>query len=191
MPQVELPYFDHVPFYAYLIRINNNTVGSIQKVSINSERQEVQRIREIGNSRGAEIKEFVWGGVNTTLDLERIEMYSSSLMGVLGYKGFYSLEDFNFTFDIQELIYKAPQDRNPAFNGSPISINKLSEGFSSNISDISRSSSLLRNISYKDCIPTRWTKTIDRNTVQVIETMQVYCRKIKVTSYSANFNPES
>lgn len=182
MTRRSLPYFDHVPFYAYLIRLNNLSVGSIQKITVNSDRQEVQTIREVGNSRGAEIKEFTWGGVNTTIDIERIELYSSSLMQALGYSLFYSLEDFNFTFDIQELVMKSSGDSNPyRFGYLPLAptLEEAQEG-----------NSLVRNITYKDCIPTRWTKTVDRGTIQVIETMQVRCRTIKVVSYSGSWNPE-
>lgn len=209
MARQSLPYFDHVPFYAYLIRLNNLNVGSIQKISVNSDRQEVQTIREIGNSRGAEIKEFTWGGVNTTIDIERIELYSSSLMQALGYPLFYSLEDFNFTFDIQELVMKADGDpkikehmsikspredysrepgkgdsgRQPLVGRSDVSVTRWSELEQA-------STSLVRNITYKDCIPVRWTKTVDRGTLHVIETMQVRCRKIKVISYAGSWNPE-
>lgn len=181
MPRISLPSFKSVPFYAYLIRLNNINVGSIQKITVNSDRQEVQRIREIGNSRGAEVKEFTWGGVNTTIDIERIELYSSSLMQALGYPLFYSLEDFNFTFDIQELILKANEDQNPRrFGYLPLA---------PTLEEVQTGNSLIRNITYKDCIPTRWSKTVDRGTLQVVETMQVFCRKIKMVSYSGTWNP--
>lgn len=207
-----LPSFDHVPFYAYLIRLNNLSVGSIQKISVSSDRQEVQTIREIGNSRGAEIKEFTWGGVNTTIDIERIELYSSSLMQALGYPLFYNLEDFNFTFDIQELVLKSTGD---PYLKNITSIKRPNEDYARNSGDgpngrrflnngaaldqavvtrgtqlIEPDNQLVRNITYKDCIPTRWTKTVDRGTLHVIETMQVRCRTIKVISYAGSWNPE-
>jgi len=187
MARVSLPYVKHVPFYAYLMRLNNISVGSIQKITINSDRQNVQTIREIGNSRGAEIKEFTWGGVDTTIDIERIELYSSSLMQALGYSLFYSLEDFNFTFDIQEFVYKADNDP-----GTVDAYVDLGQDELSHIRTPSGevNNSLIRSVTYKDCIPIKWAKTIDKGTIHVIETMQARCRKIKMMSYSGTWSPE-
>jgi len=186
MARTSLPYFKHIPFYAYLIRLNNLNVGSIQKITVTSDRQAVERIRELGNSRGAEVKEFVWGGVNITIDIERVELYAASLMQSLGYPGFYSLEDFNLTFDIQELVYKA--NKRPAMDAYDITY--TSEGANVSI-PTAPTDSLVRSITYKDCLPTRWTKTVDKGSIQVVESMQVFCRKIKVTSFNyGGYNPE-
>jgi len=111
-PQTQVPNTMHTVWYAHSIHVNGVEIGSFQRLSIKQSR-DTERIREILYSRGAEVKEIVWGGVNITLDITRVEMYNKQIFQAFGLE-FFSLEDFNQPVDITEMQF------NPNNNGKRI-----------------------------------------------------------------------
>jgi hypothetical protein len=98
---------------------------------------------------------------------------------------------------VQEIIYKADNDRNlkvePWYGNDQVPgsgvITQTALGVTRTASGTS--STMWRCITYKDCLPVKWSKTVDKSTIQLVENMQVVCRTIKVSSYSGVFNPEA
>ena len=91
----------HTVFYAHTLSLNGNTIGSFGKYSTSSSRTN-ERIREIKNSTGPEVVEIVWGGTEITVELSRVEIYSSNLFQAMGFQIF-TLEDLNQPINIIEM----------------------------------------------------------------------------------------
>jgi hypothetical protein len=170
---VSLPSHGHSVFYAYVIEINGNYIGSIQKVSIAGSRDQ-QRIGEIYYNRQLEWREILWGYESVTLDLSHVEFYTNSFLQSIGGEGIVSLEYMNFSFNIVEMQYCHSQ--------SSVLANQtvFAPGTAQDRTE-AESAILQRTISYNKCVPTSYTKTIDRGTVHVVEDMKVEC-----TSVSSN-----
>jgi len=100
-PQTSVPNTAHSVFYAYSIHVNGIEIGSLERFGASSSRT-VERIREILFSRGAEVKELVWGGTDTTVNLSKVELYSAGMMEAFGQEIF-ALEDFNMAVNITEI----------------------------------------------------------------------------------------
>lgn len=100
--QTSIPETQASVFYAYSISIKGKEIGTLEKFSSKSTRA-TESIREIMFSRGPEIFEIVWGGTDTTIDLERVELYQNSLLEVVGNE-IHTLEAFTFPVDITEIM---------------------------------------------------------------------------------------
>lgn len=101
-PQTAVPETQASIFYAYTITIDNQEIGTLEKFSSKSTRA-TESIREILFSRGPEIREIVWGGTDTTIDLEKVELYQKSLLELVG-REIHTLEDFTFPVNITEVM---------------------------------------------------------------------------------------
>lgn len=102
-PQTAVPNTDHSVWYAYSIHVNNQAIGSVERISSRSSRT-VERIREVLFSRGPEPSDQVWSGTDTTLELNYVELYEKSVFEALGGSGIYALEDWVTVFNITELM---------------------------------------------------------------------------------------
>ena len=111
-PQTQTPNTQHVVWYSHSIHVNGIEIGSFQRLSVRSTRN-TESIREILFSRGPEIKEIVWGGTDTSLDLSRAELYQKAMFEAFGFEIF-SLEDFNQPVNITEIQV------NPLSNGKRV-----------------------------------------------------------------------
>lgn len=100
-PQTSVPNTAHSVFYAYSIHVNGYEIGSLERFGSSSTRT-VERIREVLFSRGPEVKEIVWGGTDTTVNLSRVELYATSMLEAFGQEIF-ALEDFNTPVNITEI----------------------------------------------------------------------------------------
>lgn len=100
-PQTSVPNTAHSVFYAYSIHVNGYEIGSLERFGSSSSRT-VERIREILFSRGPEVKEIVWGGTDTSVNLSRVELYTSGMLEAFGQE-IYALEDFNTPVNITEI----------------------------------------------------------------------------------------
>ena len=105
-PQTAVPETQASVFYAYTITIDNVEIGTLEKFSSKSTRT-VERIREVLFSRGPETREIVWGGTDTSVDVEKVELYKESLLEAVG-RDIHTLEDFTFTVDILEVMQLPP-----------------------------------------------------------------------------------
>lgn len=148
-PQTSAPNTAHSVFYAHSIHVNGIEIGSFEKLSIREARQGVERIREILFSRGPEVKEIVWGGVDISLDLSRVEMYNRAVLEAFGFDIF-SLEDFNQVVNIMEM-----QINPPSIGGGK------------------------RVLTYMDCVASDKSKDIDTGTTRIVESMTFQCRTIR------------
>jgi len=111
-PQTQVPNTQHTVFYAHSIHVNGIEIGSFQRMSIRQSRT-TERIRELLFSRGPEVKEIVWGGVDITIDVNRVELYNKAMLQAFGFE-IYSLEDFNQAVNITEMQF------NPNNNGKRV-----------------------------------------------------------------------
>lgn len=150
-PQTSAPNTTHSVFYSHSISINGLIIGSFEKMSVREARQGVERIREILFSRGAQVKEIVWGGVDITIDLSRVEMYQRAVFEAMGVNIF-TLEDLNQPLLIQE----TQENPTSAVGGSGGK----------------------RVISYHDCVASDKSKDIDIGTTRIIESMTFQCRTV-------------
>lgn len=148
-PQTSAPNTQHSVFYTHAIHVNGIQIGSFEKLSIREARQGVERIREILFSRGPEVKDIVWGGVDISLDLSRVEIYNEAMLEAFGFEIF-SLEDFNQVVNITEYQYNPT----PIGGGS-------------------------RVITYMDCVASDKSKDIDIGTTRIVESMTFQCRTIR------------
>jgi hypothetical protein len=163
-PAVKLPQHGHTVFYAYTINVNGKDVGSIQKLSPKHTR-ESYRVGEINYERGIEWREILWGYENITLDLSHIEFYKTSLLQAIGgLSTVVALAKMNFSFVINEFQYGQV-----ASNTSGSTDKQGTQP--------TTDATLLRTITYLNCVPTSYTKTIDRGTIHVMEEMTVECRR--------------
>lgn len=155
-PRVALPQTKHSVFYSYAIAFNGNQIGSFSKFSSSMSRSP-ERIREVLFSRGAEVKEIVWGGTDITVSIDHAELYKESLLKIIGTELF-SLEEWNFPVDIVEVQYVPAE-----FNG----IRPTTAGTTGQ-----------RIITYKDCVPSSYNKAADVGTAHIAESMEFWCRTI-------------
>lgn len=146
-PPVALPVTRHSVFYSYTIFVGTDAIGSLQSLTVRANRLNVERIREIYYNRGPITQDIVWGGVDITLDATRVELYSKSIYKAFGYD-VNALEEINFVVNIMEQRRQRTEDN---------SIN-------------------VRTITYYDCVPESWSRTIDTGTARVAETMTFQCR---------------
>jgi hypothetical protein len=158
-PRTGVPNTQATVFYSHVILVNGIDIGIVQKVAI-SQTRTAERIREIHASRGPAVREIVWCGTDTTVTLDRVELYTIPLLTALGLTNIYNLDDVNFTFDILEQQI-APD--------SGASGNELTIGST-------------RSVYYKKCVPTSLSKTIDLGAVKIVETMECYVTSIEVTT---------
>lgn len=170
----QLPHFGHTVFYAYIIQLNGKPIGSIQKLNIRGSRDQ-ERIGEVKyNSAGLDWKEILWGYESVTLDLSHIEFYTTSFLQALGGAiDYISLSRFNFAFDIDEIQYGHPPGVSPTKAGSIVGVNSTVP---------SEDAEILRHIRYERCVPTSYSKAIDRGTIHVAEDMTVECTKVTLVS---------
>ena len=103
-PQTAVPNTQHSVFYAYSLHINGSEIGSFENFSSDSTRTH-ERIREVLFSRGPETKEIVWGGTDTNVTLNRVELYQKSVLEAIG-NNILTLEDFIFPVNITEVMVK-------------------------------------------------------------------------------------
>lgn len=171
------PAFGHSVFYAYLIKVNDKEVGSIQKLNVRESRDQ-ERIGEIKyNSSGLDWKEILWGYTSPTLDLSHVEFYTTSfLQAIGGDKNFISLAKFNFSFDIDEIQY-GHTSLGVSPTATPAAIN--------NAASPPGDAAILRTIKYQNCVPTSYSKAIDRGTIHVAEDMTVECTRVVYVEPSA------
>lgn len=163
----QLPNFGHSVFYAYLIKINNIEVGSIQKLTVRGSREQY-RVGEVKYSaNGLKWREILWGYESITLDLSHIEFYHTSFLQAIGADaGYVSLQRFNFAFDINEIQYGQQGS-----SVTPTAPYMIGNNTTIPVAD----ATLLRTITYKACVPTSYSKTIDRGTIHITEDMTVEC----------------
>lgn len=147
-PNTSVPNTAHSVFYAHSIWVNSIEIGSFERFSPSSTRT-TERIREILQVRGAEVKEIVWGGTDHTVSLSRVEMYHKAMMEAFGF-AIFSIEDINQSVNIVE-IQTLPVG---AGGGRKI-------------------------ISYEGCVASRWGKDLDTGTARVVETMDFDVRVIR------------
>jgi hypothetical protein len=172
---LQFPSFSHTVFYAYLIKVNGNLVGSIQKMSIRGERGH-ERIGEINyngvGEQGLQYKDILTGYEDITIDLEHIEFYTMSFMQAIANASNYtSLSTFNFAFDIEEYLYgQKGHQALPGVAAIPSPLPVVQPG-----TPPATSAKLLRTITYVNCVPTSYSKSIDRGTIHIAETMTVAC----------------
>jgi hypothetical protein len=136
---------------------NGFEIGSCESFSASSSRTS-ERIREVLFKRGAETKEIVWGGTDTNITLNRVELYDTSVLMAFGYQIF-SLEDMLFPIDISEIM-QIPA-KTPSTGEPPSGVNGV------------------RVLTYKDAVATAWGKTIDQGTVRIVETMTFEVRVVR------------
>jgi len=175
-----LPMFGHSVFYAYLIKINNQDVGTIQKMSTRGQR-ESYRVGEVRHTASDALKwkEILWGYETVTLDLSHLEFYGSSFLQALGGDAYVSLRDFNFCFDILEIQhgYAATAIISKENGGTGLALPNPRGGYFPAEGAIAQ----LRVITYAQCVPVSYSKSIDRGTIQVVEDMSVECTYVKKT----------
>ena len=87
-------------FYAYTISSNNVEVGMIQNFSPSSTRT-VERIRQIFYNTGARVVDMVWGGTDTTVEVEMMTLYKKNTFEAWGFQ-IMALEDLMQKVDIVE-----------------------------------------------------------------------------------------
>jgi len=175
MADLFMPQFGHSVFYAYIISINGQEVGSIQKLNIKGARDS-SRIGEVKyQAEGLKWKEILWGYESVTLDLSHIEFYHTSFIQAIGADvGYVSLSKFNFAFEINEFQYGQA--------GSAVQPGDKPYIIGNNGTQPSDAAGLLRTITYNRCVPTSYSKTIDRGTIHVVEDMTVECTNVTLGS---------
>lgn len=168
----QLPHFGHTVFYAYIIQLNGKPVGSVQKLNIRGSR-ESSRIGEVKyDKNGLAWKEILWGYESVTIDLSHIEFYTTSfLQAIGGATDYISLSTFNFAFDIEEIQY--------GHSASGVSPSAPTNILGTNNTVPTEDATILRTIRYERCVPTSYSKAIDRGTIHVAEDMTVECTSTK------------
>lgn len=166
------PNFGHSVFYAYIISLNGKEVGSIQKLNIRESRDQ-ERIGEVKyRAEGLDWKEILWGYTSPTLDLSHVEFYNTSFLQAIGGDvNYISISKFNFSFDIYEYQYGHSTLATQPNAEPPVA------GGNSNTQP-SANATLLRTIKYEACVPTSYSKAIDRGTIHVAEDMTVECTRV-------------
>jgi len=110
MPPIALPLTPHTVFYAYSITVYSRgaqrEIGSFEKFGQRSTRT-VERIRQVMYSTGARVVDMVWGGTDITLELNRVELYTKSLVEEFGFSTPVSLEHWNSFVNINEVTVRA------------------------------------------------------------------------------------
>jgi hypothetical protein len=101
-PQESAVETDHSVWYSYSLQFNGVAIGSFERFSARSTRN-VERIREILFSRGAEVVEMVPGGTDHSVDLSYVELYQDSLIEVIG-GPIFTIEDMTFPITIVEVM---------------------------------------------------------------------------------------
>ena len=160
---ISIPNTAHTVFYAYTIIGNGIEIGSFEKFDSNFTRSH-ERIREILHRRGPQTKEIIWGGTDISITLTKVELYDEPMLEAFGLSIF-TIEDFNQVVDIVEVLH-IPE--NP---GSP------------EIPPVPNAERGTRSVTYKDCVPTTVTKSIDTTSAKVAENMTLECRTV-IGSYS-------
>jgi len=148
-PQRAVPNTQHSVFYAYSIHINGVEIGSLESFAPSSNRQGVEKIREVLFSRGPEIKEIVWGGTDTTVTCNRVEYYEKSFLEAFG-ASLHTLEDFTFPVNITEIMQLPPER-----GGGQ------------------------RVLTFVDAVATSWSKTTDTGTTRRVESMAFEVRTVR------------
>lgn len=158
-PNVALPATQHSVWYSHTISVFGVAIGSFERMSVRSSRQGVERIREIYQvgGFGAEVKEIVWGGTDTSVDLSRVELYANSIFDVLG-SPLYALEQINFPVQITEAQYRQPEGT----SGTPVVATPT----------------VHRTVVYEDCVASDWSKDIDTGTTRMVESMTFQVRRV-------------
>jgi len=147
-PQTAVPNTMHSVFYAYSIHINGVEIGSLESISDNSTRT-VERIREVMFSRGPEVNEIVWGGTDTDITMNRVELYNKSILESFGFE-IHALEDFTFPVNITEVM-QLPE----ALGGGK------------------------RVLTFKDAVASSWSASKDTGTVRIVETLGFAVRVVR------------
>jgi len=147
-PQTAVPNTAHSVFYAYSIHVNGVEIGSLENISETSTRT-VERIREVMFSRGAEVKEIVWGGTDTSVTMNRVELYNNAILESFGVEIF-ALEDFTFPVNITEIM-QLPE----ALGGGK------------------------RVLTFKDAVAENWSASKDTGTVRIVETLGFAIRVVR------------
>lgn len=172
-----LPMFGHSVFYAYLIRVNNKDVGTIQKMSIRGQK-ESYRVGEVNHNNQLAWKEILWGYETVTLDLSHLEFYNASfLQAIGGSSAIVSLRDFTFCFDILEIQHGYKET-----GVDPLNNNAALPTPRAGTLPTLGAAAQLRVITYSQCVPVSYSKSIDRGTIQVVEDMSVECTSVKKTA---------
>lgn len=148
-PQTAVPNTQHSVFYAYSIHINGVEIGSLESFAPTSNRQGVERIREVLFSRGPEVKEIVWGGVDTSITCNRVEYYEKSFLEAFGVS-IHTLEDLTFPVNITEIM-QLPEE--------------LGGG--------------QRVLTFVDAVGASWSKTVDTGTTRRVESMTFEVRTVR------------
>jgi hypothetical protein len=172
-PAVQLPQFGHSVFYAYLIEVNKLNIGSIQKMSVKSDRT-TERIGEINYNNGLAWKDILWGYESVTIDLSHIEFYQQSFLQLFSANAVASLTEMNFAFDIIEYQFG---------NNAVLPVN--GQAATGPAAPVTGATIQFRSITYAGCVPKSFSRTIDRGTIQIVEEMSVECRSVTVANVAA------
>jgi hypothetical protein len=150
-PPVALPATKHSVFYSYAFLVGGKPIGSAESINIRGSRLAIERIREVYYSHGPITREIVWGGVDISIDVRRVELYATSLYAALGFD-VTSLEQINGAIDLLEVRYQRTAD----------------------------GTETTREVSYYDCVPSTWGRDLDIGTARVIETVTLECTTMMV-----------
>lgn len=148
-PQTDVPNTTHSVFYAYTIHINGVEIGSLESIDPSSDRQGIERIREVLFSRGPEVKEIVWGGTDTRVTANRVEFYEKSFLEAFGYS-IHTLEDFMFPINITEIM-KLPEAKGGG----------------------------ARVLTFLDTVASSWSKSVSTGTTRTVESMTFEVRTVR------------
>ena len=90
-------------FYSYEVKVNGQKVGTLQSFSPSSTR-DLERIREIAYS-DIDTLEIVPGRTEHQLQIDKIELYTKSLIEALGYEPV-SISDLSHSLTIVETMHR-------------------------------------------------------------------------------------
>jgi len=137
----------HTTWYSYAIAVDGNTIGSFARFGASSTRT-VERIRHILQSDGPAVIDMVWGGTDTKITIEYVQLFQKNIFEQMGFN-VYSLEDLTFAFDIVEVCTP------PAGSDLPT-----------------------HTVTYEACVASEWGKDLDSGGTKVIETLGVEVSRV-------------
>lgn len=145
-----IPSTTTVASYAYTVKANGKVIGTVQGFTPSANRN-LERVREILNEVN-DIVEIVPGRTEFQITLDRLEIYTESMVEALGFGDF---EDISTITDPIQIVEEL---RGPASLGNPSRI-----------------------IVYERCWIQNWTKTIREGTITVVENVTLWVERIVST----------
>jgi hypothetical protein len=165
------PSSDHNPgvvSYAYTIEINNVEIGALQRFTPSS-RRAAERVREIRASSGNKTKALVPGRENIEIVLDRVVIFKKPLIEYFG--------------EVREPVPNVGVLFSSVRNG--ITIKETLYNPQPAGSRATAPSQAIRTISYNNCMPQAWSKTIDQGTTLIVESMTVAVQDTSVSRSAA------